>query len=55
MAVAIMAGLAHDGDDVINGRRVGGVALALVPWGYPVRKPGVVAGDRRRPAASSNG
>jgi hypothetical protein len=30
MAVAIMAGLAHDGDDLINGRRVGGVALALL-------------------------
>jgi hypothetical protein len=55
MAVAIMTGLAHDGDDLINGRqegamsvqplRVGGVALALVPWAIPVRNPGVVAGD----------
>jgi hypothetical protein len=55
MAAAITAGLAHDGDDLIDGRRVGGVALALVPGAIPVRNPGVVAGDRRRPAASSNG
>jgi hypothetical protein len=28
--VAIVAGLAHDGDDLINGRRVRGVMLAFV-------------------------
>jgi hypothetical protein len=47
--------LAHDGDDPINGRRVGGVALPLFREAIPVRNPSVVAGDRRRPAASSNG
>jgi hypothetical protein len=35
MAVAIVAGLAHDADDLINGRRVRGVALALVARGDP--------------------
>jgi hypothetical protein len=55
MPVTITPGLAHDGDDLINGRRVGGVTLALVARGDPVRNPGVVAGERRRPAASSNG
>jgi hypothetical protein len=30
MAVAIAAGLAHDRNDLINRRRIGGVALALV-------------------------
>ena len=53
--MAILAGLAHDRDDLINGRRVGGVALAFVARGDPLRNPGVVAGERRRPAASRNG
>src|SRR5437764_12447798 len=48
MAVAILAGLAHDRDDLIDGRRVGGVALALVAWSYA----GVRSGHGRRRAAS---
>jgi hypothetical protein len=55
MAIAVTAGLAHDRDDLIDRRRVGGVALALVRGAIPARKPGMVAGERRRPAASSHG
>ena len=55
MAVASMPGLAHDRDDLIDRRRVGGVSLALIARGYPGVGPGVVAGERRRPAASSSG
>src|SRR6516225_1355376 len=47
MAVAIMAGLAHDGDDLINGRRVGRVTLAFIAWRDPGAEPGR---GRRRPA-----
>jgi hypothetical protein len=35
MTVAIIPGLAHHRDDLIDCRRVGGVALALVAQGYP--------------------
>ena len=34
-AVASVRGLAHDSDDLINRRRVGGVALALVAGAFP--------------------
>ena len=36
MPVTITAGLAQDGDDLIDRRRVGGVMLALVPRGDPL-------------------
>jgi hypothetical protein len=49
MAVTIVAGLAHHGDDLINGRRVGGIALALFARGYP----GAEAWRGRRRAAST--
>jgi hypothetical protein len=54
MAVAIMAGLAHDRDDLIDRRRVRRVALPLLRGATPARNPGMVAGERRRPAASTN-
>jgi hypothetical protein len=54
MAVAIMAGLAHDRDDLVNRRRVRGVALALVTRRDPSAEPWMVAGERGRPAASTN-
>src|SRR6516164_4175221 len=49
MAVAVMAGLAHDRDDLIDRRRVGGVALALVTR----RDPCAEARHGRRRAATS--
>jgi hypothetical protein len=53
MAVAIVAGLAHDGDDLINGRRIGGIAPALVTQGDPGAEPW--RGRRRAaPAGSAN-
>jgi hypothetical protein len=42
-AVAIVGGLAHHGDDLLNGRRVGGIELPLVTG----RATGAVAGHRR--------
>jgi SNARE associated Golgi protein len=42
--VAVLAGVAHHGDDLIDRRWVGGVANALVAR----RAPGVVAGHGRR-------
>jgi hypothetical protein len=50
-AVAIVAGVAHHGHDLIDGRRVSRVALALVPWRDPGTKPG--CGRRRATAAGS--
>ena len=50
-----MGSVAHDGDDLFDRRRVSRVALTLVRGGNPARNRGVVAGERRRPAASSNG
>jgi len=41
--------LAHHGDDLLDGRRVGGVLLALVAW----RTTGVVARQRRWRTASA--
>jgi len=49
MAVAIMAGLAHDRDDLIDDRRVRGVALALVTR----RDPGAESWHGRRRATSA--
>jgi hypothetical protein len=51
VAVAIVAGLAHDGDDLIDGRRVRGVMLAFVAWGDPAAEPW--RGRRRTASASS--
>jgi hypothetical protein len=45
------AGVAHDGDDLGDGRRVGGVALALVAR----QAPGVVARQRRWGARAAGG
>jgi hypothetical protein len=49
MAVAIVAGLAHDRDDLIHRRRVRGMALALVTR----RDPGAEAWRSRRRAATA--
>ena len=35
VAVAVVAGLAHHGDDLFDGRRVGGIEPALVAGGRP--------------------
>jgi hypothetical protein len=44
--------LSHDGDDFFYGRRVGGIPQTLFRGGRPQWKPGMVAGERGRPAAS---
>ena len=51
MAVAIIAGLAHHGDDLIDCRRVGRVALALIAWRDPGAEP---RHGRRRPATAGS-
>jgi hypothetical protein len=40
MTVAIIPGLAHHRDDLVDWRRVGGVGLALVARGYPGTRSG---------------
>ena len=50
-AVAVGAGLAHHRDDLLHGRRIGWVAQPLVAR----RTAGVVAGERRRRAATPGG
>jgi hypothetical protein len=50
-AVAVVAGLAHDRDDLLHGRRVGGVAQSLVAR----RASGVVAGHGRGRAPPTGG
>ena len=50
-AVAPVAGGAHDGDDLLDGRRIGRVAHALVAR----RAAGVEPGHRRRRAAATGG
>src|SRR5919108_2269455 len=52
-AVHAVAGGAHDGDDLLDGWWVCGVADSLVAR-RPAWKSGRVAGERRRPAASSS-
>jgi hypothetical protein len=44
---------AHDSDDLLNGWRSAGYRRPLLRGGRPQCKPGMVAGERRRPAASS--
>jgi hypothetical protein len=44
MAVPITASLAHDGDDLVNCRRVRGVGWPLLRGATPARNPGMVAG-----------
>jgi len=51
-AVAIGADLAHHGDDLLDRRRVGRVAQPLVAGRSSGVVPGIVAGERRRPAES---
>jgi hypothetical protein len=53
-AVQTVAGDAHDRDDLLDGRRIGWIAQALVARRMTRVKPrGIAAGDRRRPAAST--
>jgi hypothetical protein len=54
LAVGAIAGGAHDRDDLLDGRRIGRVAKSLVARRAPGVEAGRVAGERRRPAASSS-
>jgi hypothetical protein len=49
--MAVVAGLAHHGDDLFNGRRVGGIEPPLVAG----RTSAVVAGHRRGRATPTGG
>jgi hypothetical protein len=51
-SVSMIAGLAHHWDDLLDGRRVSPIAPALLRGGRPLWYPGIVAGERRRPAES---
>jgi hypothetical protein len=51
VAVAVVAGLAHHGDDLFHRRRVGGIDLPLVAG----RTAGVVAGHGRGRATPTGG
>jgi hypothetical protein len=51
VAVAVVAGLAHHGDDLFDGRRVRGIELPLVAG----RTSGVVAGHGRGRATPTSG
>ena len=51
--VGAVSGSGHDGHDLGDRRRISRIALALVAWKRPAWTPGIVAGERRRPAASS--
>jgi hypothetical protein len=53
-AMHAVAGAAHDSHDLLDRRRVGGVAHSLLRGGRPAWNSGIVAGERRRPAASSS-
>jgi hypothetical protein len=53
-AVITVAGLAHDSDDLGDRRRVSRIAAALVTRRTARVEAGMVAGDARRPAASSS-
>jgi hypothetical protein len=50
-AVRRGAGLAHDGDDLLDGRRIGGIPTALVAR----RSAGVEARHRGRGSATAGG
>jgi hypothetical protein len=45
---------AHNGDDLLDLRRIGRMRSPLLPGRRPDWNPGIVAGDRRRPARSSS-
>jgi hypothetical protein len=49
--MAVVGGLAHDGDDLLHGRRVRGIELSLVAR----RTSGVVARQRRWRAPPAGG
>jgi hypothetical protein len=49
--VAVIGGRAHHGDDLLDGRRVRGIELALVAR----RAPGVIVGHGRRRATPTGG
>jgi hypothetical protein len=53
-SVSVVAGLAHHQDHLLRAWRVGRVPYPLVMWRATGEVPGLVAGERRRPAASSN-
>jgi hypothetical protein len=55
-AVRVVASGVHDGDDLLHLRGIGRTAKALIARRStrPALKPGIVAGDRRRPTRSSN-
>jgi hypothetical protein len=53
-AVAVMTGLAHDDNDLLRTRRIRWILHAFVSAARPARYPGIVAGERRRPAASTS-
>jgi hypothetical protein len=52
MAVWPLACDSHHGDDLLDPRRVGGIAAALFRGVRPAWYPGSVAGDRGRPQTS---
>jgi hypothetical protein len=53
-AVRVVAGRAHHRDDLLNLRRIGRIPNALVARRTAGVRSGIVAGERRRPARSSN-
>jgi hypothetical protein len=53
-SVQAVSGVTHHRDDLLDGRRIGWIALALVARRRRACNPGIFAGDRRRPAASSS-
>jgi hypothetical protein len=53
--VHTVAGDPHDRDDLLDSRRFGRIPQTFVARRMTGVKPGIVAGDRRRPAASRTG
>ena len=49
--VSVVAGLAHHQHDLLRSGGSGGYRMPLLRGARPARYPGMVAGDRRRPAA----
>jgi hypothetical protein len=55
VTVASSLSLTYDRDDLLDCGRVSRVAPTLLRGGLPARNSGIVAGERRRPAASISG
>jgi hypothetical protein len=53
-AVRVVAGRAHDGDQLFHLGRIGRITQTFVVGDRPAWKPGMVPGDRRRPARSTS-